>query len=135
MAYNFSTPQNVDLNFDAIFRANVKWPPSKPIPRVAHFVHADVKELTWLDWAAVRTAVVNLGVEKVNIWVPEKAELKGWIWNRIQDMPEVTLRKIVMPKTVWGGRIDVPQQQADIIRLKILYEEGGMLSRMAKCKL
>jgi hypothetical protein len=127
MAYNFSNPQKPEINFDAIFSAKVKWPPSKPIPKVAHFVHAEVKELTWLEWAAVRAAVVNLGVEKVNIWVPEKAELKGWTWNRIQEMPEVTLRKIVMPKTVWGGRIDFAQQQADIIRLKILYEEGGKL--------
>ena len=30
-----------------------------------------------------------------------------------------------MPKTVWGARIDMPQQQLDIIRPKILYEEGG----------
>lgn len=30
-----------------------------------------------------------------------------------------------MPKTVWGARIDMPQQQSDIIRPKILYEEGG----------
>lgn len=65
--WHIISPPYVDLNFDAIFCANVKWPPSKPIPRVAHFVHAGVKELTWLDWAAVRVAVANLGGEKVNI--------------------------------------------------------------------
>ena len=132
MAFNYSNPQNTDLDFEGIFRAKVNWPPAKPIPKVAHFVHAEIKELTWLDWAAVRGAVVNLGVERVNIWLPKKAELKGWIWNRILDMPEVTLRRIVMPRTVWEGRIDFPAQQADIVRLKILYEEGGASLNIAK---
>ncbi len=128
--FQYSKPQNVDLNFDGIFKAKVKWPSVNPIPKVAHFVYTDVRELAWLEWAAVRGAVANLGVDKVNIWLPEQADLKGWIWNRILEMPEVQMRKIAMPKTVYGVSIDTPEQQSDIVRLKILYEEGGKHNRI-----
>ena len=123
--FQYSKPENVDLNFNGVFKANVKWPSANPIPNVAHFVYTDIRELTWLEWAAVRGAVVNLGVDKINIWLPKKANVKGWIWHRILEMPEVQIRKIVMPETVYGVHIDTPEQQSDIVRLKILYEEGG----------
>ena len=123
--FQYSKPQIVDLNFDGIFEANVKWPSLNPIPKIVHFVHTDVKELTWLEWIAVRGAIVNLGAEKVHVWLPKEAEMKGWIWNRVVEMPKVYLRKIAMPKSVWGVAIDTPEQQSDIVRLKILYEEGG----------
>ena len=128
--FRYSKPENVDLNFDGVFKANVKWPSVNPIPKVAHFVYTDIRELTWLEWAAVRGAIVNLGVDKVNIWVPKKANVKGWIWHRILEMPEVQMRKIVMPSTVYGVSITTPEQQSDIVRLKILYEEGGKQRRI-----
>lgn len=125
MALHYSNPNKVDFQPDAICRGNYTQALKDPIPKIAHFVHSDVKELTWLDWAAVRGAIVNLEVEKVHIWLPEKEELKGWIWNRVLEMPEVKLRRINMPKTIYGSAIDTPERQADIVRLKILYEEGG----------
>lgn len=125
MALHYSNPNKADFQPDAIFRGNYTQALIDPIPKIAHFVHTDVKELTWLDWAAVRGAIVNLGVQKVHIWLPEQEELKGWIWNRVLEMPEVKLRRITMPKTIYGGAVDTPERQADIVRLKILYEEGG----------
>lgn len=125
MAFRYSKPNNADFKPDAIFRGNYTQALIDPIPKIAHFVHTNVKELTWLDWAAVRGAIVNLGVKKVHIWLPEKEELKGWIWNRVLEMPEVKLRRITMPKTIHGVAIDTPERQADVVQLKILYEEGG----------
>jgi hypothetical protein len=128
MAYTYSKPNSSDLDFTAVFASKIKCPSSGTIPKIAHFVHAEVKELTWLEWATIRGAVVNLGVETVHIWLPEDVELKGWIWNRVLVMPEVKLRRIVMPTTVYGAKIDNPERQAAVVRLKILYEEGGTLS-------
>lgn len=125
MALRYSNPEKADFKPDAIFRGNYTQALIDPIPKIAHFVHTDVKELTWLDWAAVRGAIINLGVEEVHIWLPEKEELKGWIWNRVLEMPEVKLRRITMPKTIYGSAVDTPERQADVVRLKILYEEGG----------
>lgn len=129
MALHYSKPKSADFKPDAIFRGNYTQALIDPIPKIAHFVHADLKELTWMDWAAVRGAIVNLGVEKVHIWLPEKEELKGWIWNRVLEMPEVKLRRITMPKTVYGGAVNTPERQADLVRLKVLYEEGGRSAR------
>lgn len=125
MAYHYSHPNSDDFKLDSMFHGNYTQALIDPIPKIAHFVHTDVKELTWLDWAAIRGAIVNLGVDKVNIWLPEKVELKGWIWNRVLEMEDVKLRRITMPKTVYGAAVDNPERQADIVRLKILYEEGG----------
>jgi len=126
MALRYSRPNNADFKPDAIFPGNYTQALIDPIPKIAHFVHTDEKELTWLDWAAFRGAIVNLEVTKVHIWLPEKEELKGWIWNRVLEMPEVKLRRITMPKTIYGGAIDTAEQQTDVVRLKILYEEGGL---------
>ena len=127
MALHYSRPHDPDLKLEAIFRGNFNQSLIDPIPKIAHFIYANVKELTWLEWAAIRGAIVNLGVEKVHIWLPENEELRGWIWNRVLEMPEVRLRRIVMPRTVYGAEIATTERQSDIVRLKILYEEGGTL--------
>ena len=127
MAYEYSNPNEDDVDFRPIFAQKLTCPASSPIPKIAHFVHTEVKELTWLDWATVRGAIVNLGVEKVHIWLPKDVELKGWIWNRVLEMREVKLRRIAMPKSIYKVAIDNPERQADVVRLKLLYEEGGML--------
>lgn len=127
MAYKYSKPNDPEPDFNAILNNKLPCPSSGTIPKIAHFVHTEVKELTWLDWAAVRGAIVNLGVEKVHIWLPKDVELNGWIWNRVLEMPEVKLRRIAMPTTIYGASIDNPERQADVVRLKILYEEGGTL--------
>lgn len=128
MAYNYSSPHESIPDFTAIFNRKLACPSSGSIPKIAHFVHAEVRELTWLDWATVRGAIVNLGVENVYIWLPVAVELKGWIWNRVLEMPEVKLRRISMPTMIYGTTINKPERQADVARLKILYEEGGTMS-------
>ena len=133
MDYQYSNPNDPYLNFNAIlFKENASYPQTDPIPKNVHFVHTDVKELSWLDWAAVRAAIVNLQAARVNIWLPEKEELEGWIWNRVLEMPEVRIRRIVMPKKVYGAKIDTPERQNDVVRLKILYEEGGLSSWLVR---
>ena len=125
MAVRYTFPNDPNFKFDGIFRGNYTQAIRDQFPRIAHFVHTEVKELTWFQWAAVRAAIVNLGLERVCIWLPEKAELKGWIWNRALEIPEVEVRRIIMPTTAFGGSIDTPERQSDLVRLKILYEEGG----------
>ena len=63
---------------------------------------------------------------KVCIWLPGKTDLKGWMWNCVLEMPEVRVRRIVMPTTAFGTNVDTPERQSDLLRLKILYEEGGL---------
>lgn len=133
MALRYSDPQKADIDVINIFRGNYTKALIDPIPKKVHFVHTDVKELNWLHWAAVKGAIVNLRAKKVYIWLPEKAELKGWMWDRILQMPEVKLRRIALPKSFYGGAVKDPERQADIIRLKILYEEGGWHTLGSQC--
>ena len=126
MALQYSRPESADIKFRGLFDGNYTQALTDPFPKIAHFVHTDPKELTWFDWTAVRAAIVRLQVEKVYVWLPEKVELRGWIWNRVLEIPEVRVRRIAMPKTVFGANADTPERQSDIVRLKILYEEGGV---------
>jgi len=132
MAVQYSHPDSAQFNFDGVFSGNYTQAIRDPLPKIAHCVHTDVKELTWFNWAAVRAAIVNLGAEQVNVWFPEKAELRGWIWNRVLEIPEVRVRRITMPKSAYGANVDDPERQADIVRLKILYEEGGLSNQSAQ---
>lgn len=96
-----SHPQSSDPNFQHILgKHTTAIPQTKQIPKIAHFVYNDAKQLSWLERAAIRAAIVNLEVETVSIWLPEELKLEGQIWNWILEMPEVWLRRIAMPTIV-----------------------------------
>ncbi|KAF6232091.1 hypothetical protein HO173_009685 [Letharia columbiana] len=69
-------------------------------------------------------------METVNVWLPEELKLEAQIRNWILGMPEVWLRRIALPTVVSGARIEGSEHQVDVVRLKILYEEGGSLQAL-----
>ena len=71
---------------------------------------------------------MNLGCKTVKIWVPVNTKLEGDIWGRVIDMAGVEVHRIFMPTSVYGHKMQEAFQAADVVRLKVLYEEGGMLS-------
>ena len=119
------------------FESLVAQPPPEPlaphIPKIAHYIHSKVQNLTWIDYVVVRSAFIYVGVEKVKIWVPEDAELPGEIWGRLQRMENVEVVKIVMPEIVWGTKVQAIQHWSDLARIKILWEEGGGLLPFFLC--
>lgn len=45
-------------------------------------------------------------------------------------MREVELQRIFTPETIYGHKLQNVGEAADVIRLKVLYEEGGMSLRL-----
>ncbi len=114
-----------DVDFGGLIASPPSHPPPYEIPKVAHFIHSQVHRLTWLDYACIRTAFEYLGVGKINIWVPLGADLPGDVWKRVQEMSNVVIRRIILSNSVWGIPVVHPAHVSDIVRLKVVYEEGG----------
>ncbi|KAI9755574.1 MAG: hypothetical protein M4579_004222 [Chaenotheca gracillima] len=115
---------------DAEFDVTLALPPLKQepvhIPKVAHFVFSNVKNLTWQNYAAVKAAQVVLKVDKINLWVPRNDTLPGEIWQRTLHIPGAVVRETDIPDSVYGKELKVLAHVSDIIRMKALYEEGGI---------
>ena len=123
-----------DIGFEQLITQHHPLPLTQYIPKAAHFVHSQLQPQTWLNYAIIRSAFCYLGVEKVSIWVPEDAELPGEMWERIRAMQNVTIRPFTVPTTVWGTRIQRVEHASDIVRIKILYQEGGTSELASMCR-
>lgn len=89
-------------------------------------IHSQLHELQWVHYAAVQSALQNLAVNKVKIWVPENEQLPGEMWQRIARLPNVIIQRVPMPNSVWGISATHPAHQSDLARIRILWEEGGI---------
>ena len=114
-----------DVQFEHLVSRPPKLPLVSTIPKIGHIVHTKLSPATWRNYASARAFLQNLGVERLNIWVPEGEELLGEMWDRITKLPNVTVRHFCVPKKVWGKKLDHPAHWSDVSRIKILYEEGG----------
>lgn len=111
------------VNFDDIFVDEL--PTQNYIPKIAHFVFAKTKPLDWLEYASIKSAIVNLQAEQVRLWVPPGAKFEGHIWSLVLGLPQITFREIEMPTSVYGHEVKVLAHVSDIVRLEAVYNEGG----------
>ena len=95
------------------------------IPRTVHFIYSGNLEITWIQWLAVRAAIVNLGAQEVKIWLDTRLDPRGDIWERISRMDKVTVNIITMPTVIHGAQIPNVACQSDVLRLQILFDQGG----------
>jgi len=119
-----TTALSREVNFDNIFNDNA-YSETSTIPKVAHFVFTKTRPLAWLEFAAIKSAIVNLQVNTVNIWCAPAATFDGPIWKLVLGFPEVRLREIDMPTSIYGNPIEVPAHVSDVVRLEAVYNEGG----------
>lgn len=116
-----------EVNFDEIFNDSA-YSENATIPKIAHFVFTKTRPLAWLEFAAINSAIVNLQVETVNIWCAPVATFDGPIWQFVlASFPEVRIREIEMPTSIYGNPIEVPAHVSDVARLEAVYTEGGKL--------
>lgn len=114
-----------DVQFEDVLSRPPKLPLVSTIPKIGHIVHTKLSQATWRDYASVRAFLENIGVERLNIWVPEGEELPGEMWSRIANLSNVVLRPFYVPKKVWGKEMSHPAHWSDVSRIKILHGEGG----------
>ena len=96
-----------------------------PFPKIVHFIYTGDIQVTWIEWLAVRAAITNLGAEQVKIWVDQRTNPGGEQWERILRMEKVKVINTIMPAEVFGVKIPETNFQSDVLRLQILFDEGG----------
>ena len=116
---------NPDANFELLFYGDDYSYLRDPIPKVAHFIYTTTPPINWINYLAIKGAIQNLKAVKVKIWMPQDSILEGDLWERVRKMPKVQLCPIEIPQSVYGVKIDDDTGKSDVLRLKILYEEGG----------
>ena len=119
------------LAADADFEGLLALPPSKlqpdHIPKKVHFVYVNLQPLTWMEYAAVKAALA-LTPESINLWIPlDGGDPPGPIWQSVLGINGTVLRRMQMPDSVFGNSVKVIQHVADVVRLMVLHEEGGIL--------
>ena len=137
MAY-FSSSH--DVEFEDVVSRPPKLPLVSAIPKIGHVVHTKLSPATWRNYASARAFLENVGVERLNIWVPDGEDLPDEMWRRIANLPGVFIRPFHVPKKVWGKKLSHPAHWSDVARIKILYEEGGdydlwLMARLLKITL
>ncbi|KAG8532452.1 uncharacterized protein KY384_002329 [Bacidia gigantensis] len=127
LSTHYSEPADSDAHFDQLDDTSLKYPDLRdPIPKVAHFICTSGDPLTWIQWLAIRGAIVNLQVEKVRLWIPAEAQLEGELWKLVLQMKEVSVERIVLPTHVYSTKVKNAGESADLVKLKVLWEEGGI---------
>jgi hypothetical protein len=99
----------------------------KMIPKKLHFVYISTPAKGGLPfyfcyWVAIRSAMRLNPEYEVNLWYEE--EPKSRYFDALRGM--VRLRKVTPPDHVFGNPVPHYAHKADVLRLQILLEEGGV---------
>ncbi|NLW32897.1 MAG: hypothetical protein GXY77_15745 [Fibrobacter sp.] len=97
------------------------------IPRVVHFIFGlspdfGKRSFSYINYLSVITAWKQLKPD--NIYFHYEFEPQGQWWDKAKKY--VVLNKIISPDTVFGNPIISYQHKADVLRLEILKEYGGI---------
>ncbi|TXK52118.1 hypothetical protein FVR03_02315 [Pontibacter qinzhouensis] len=97
------------------------------IPNIFHFVFGmssnfGGRPFSLSHYLAIKSAIEVNKPDKV--YFHYQFEPEGTWWDKIK--PEITLIKIDAPKEIFGNKLHNVAHQADIVRLKALYEHGGV---------
>jgi hypothetical protein len=100
---------------------------SSPIPNVIHYMTLDDKEMTFLEWLAIRSAIHYLRPDK--IYLHGESEPVGEWYRKLCEHHStiVQFHLIPMPRqTIFGVPLKRMAHRSDFLRLAILYCYGGV---------
>ena len=97
------------------------------IPRKIHFVYVSSPADGGLDfsfcyWVAVRSAIKSNPGYEVHLWYEH--EPASAYWDDLKK--EIILHQIKAPESIFGNPVPHYAHKADIVRLQVLLEEGGI---------
>jgi hypothetical protein len=97
------------------------------IPRKLHFVYVSSLAEGGLDfsfcyWAAVRSAITSNPGYEAHLWYEHEPASRYW-----DDLKgEIVLHQIKAPDAIFGNPVPHYAHKADIVRLQVLLNEGGI---------
>lgn len=97
------------------------------IPKIVHFIFGlrpdfGNKEFSYIHYLSVITAAKNIKPEKIIFHYQYKPS--GFWWERTKKF--VTLNEVEAPDHIFGNKLNAFQHKADVLRLQILKNMGGI---------
>src|SRR5690349_18015895 len=96
-------------------------------PKIVHFIYIsehtkDFWELPVIYYLAIQSVV--LSNPSYTIWLHTNLVLRGDLFDRIAGV--IAIKQVVLPVEIFGNPISRVQHKADVLRLQILHENGGV---------
>lgn len=112
----FYTKCNLDLSYPKI---------QTPIPKIIHLIYFKERDLCSYHWRCIKSILKYMPEYKVIIH-NDIEPIDNECWNNIKNSSNIEIVKRERPIQFDGLDIHYVQYQADISRLEILYEYGGV---------
>lgn len=98
------------------------------IPKKIHFIYGLAedfggKEFCFMHWAAIKSAKKQNPDYEIHYWY-EYLPINNYYFDDAKD--SIILHKIDAPKEIFGNKLYAVAHQADIVRLEILRDIGGI---------
>ena len=95
------------------------------IPKILHFIYFKEKEFQKHYYVCIKSAAVNMSDYKIIIHNDEEPVDNVW-WNMTKSIDNVKINKYKRPTVFDNFQVGHVQYAADIARLEILYDYGGV---------
>lgn len=103
----------------------VDFVPCTQVRSIVHFIYLKGYEFSMHHYIAVKSAIATMKWNTVLIW-NDVAPINNYWWIMLEQIPNVHIINITVPKFCNRNEVKYAQHQADIIRLNVLYHLGGV---------
>lgn len=94
------------------------------IPKIVHLIYINQRELHSFNYKCINSVIKHM--TDYQIWIHNDIEPDTEEWNLLKQNSNVYIKKIDRIKEYDGYKISHVQYEADIIRMNLLYEYGGI---------
>jgi predicted O-methyltransferase YrrM len=98
------------------------------IPKIIHLIHLNQRELQKYNYACIRSICKHM--PDYVIYIHNDIEPDTFEWNELKQQKNIIIKKINRIKMFDNYPVQYVQYEADILRLQILYEYGGIYMDM-----
>ena len=117
-----------EAHFDLILSRTKPNHDSKPIPKVVHFVYGlkdgPSPSIEFYQFLCLQSALISIQPVVIYLWV--YIEPQGEWWEEIKKLDKVQVKQLDRIDRVYGRKLEKFAHWADIVRLKVLHEFGGI---------
>lgn len=110
---------------DAIEFVNVKYNNDEvTIPKIVHLIYINQRPLKSFNYKCINSVLRNM--PDYQVWIHNDIEPVTEEWTQLKQNCNVVIKKIERVKEFDGFVVSHVQYEADIIRMNLLYEYGGI---------
>jgi len=95
------------------------------IPKIIHLLYFGETEFYNYHSRCVKSVITNMPNHKIFIY-NSKEPVNNPLWDEIKQYPQIEIKPIQVPEYFDGFKLTHFQYKADVVRLEVLYEHGGI---------